>query len=59
MREVANAVEYAVNMEQTPYISFESLPVRGAEGDGEPGGGGGGVRRDAGGDEAGGGGVGD
>ncbi|WP_026793291.1 sigma-54 interaction domain-containing protein [Pleomorphomonas oryzae] len=32
VRELANAVEYAVNMEQTPYISFESLPVRIREG---------------------------
>lgn len=34
MRELANAVEYAVNMEQTPYVTFESLPVRIREGAG-------------------------
>jgi sigma-54 dependent transcriptional regulator, acetoin dehydrogenase operon transcriptional activator AcoR len=28
VRELANAVEYAINMEQTPYISFQSLPVK-------------------------------
>jgi transcriptional regulator with PAS, ATPase and Fis domain len=36
VRELANAVEYAVNMEQTPYISFESLPVRIREGAASP-----------------------
>ena len=36
MRELANAVEYAVNMEQTAYISFESLPVRVREGMASP-----------------------
>jgi sigma-54 dependent transcriptional regulator, acetoin dehydrogenase operon transcriptional activator AcoR len=36
VRELANAVEYAVNMEQTAYISFESLPVRIREGMASP-----------------------
>lgn len=34
VRELANAVEYAVNMEQTPYVTFESLPQRIREGAG-------------------------
>lgn len=32
VRELANAIEYSINMESTPYISLDSLPARVREG---------------------------